>query len=241
MTSYFNLTLDTTAPSGVTVKINGDEEKTSSTSAVLTIACGDADTTGYQMKIWGTATAQSESQAQWENFATEKSVTLSAANGIKTIYVKVRDDVWNESAAASDTIRLDTTVPIVEIMGPDVAKISKISGKNASVFRFTVGTLTSGAYADTSEFKVMVVENINAAHDSATNKPIPIAGGSKFTVDEGRFTPDGTYLAGTNGNLFDGNDVAITICGEDLEAASPGDGAKIVKVFARASSGLWSV
>lgn len=239
MASYFNLTLDTTAPSGVEVKINGDEEKANSTSVVLTISCSDADTSGYQMKIWGTASAANETDALWKTFSSEKNITLPTGDGIKTVYVKVRDDVWNESATASDSIQLTTTVPRVAVSGPDVAKISKIDGKNASVISFIVYR------SDISEFKVMVVESVNASHDSATNKPIPIAGGSGFSancIPANDFTHDSTYLAGTNGVLFSEDECTVTIYGEDLEAASPGDGVKIVKVFAKDRySGLWSV
>ncbi len=237
MAGYFNLTLDTTAPSGVTVKINGDEEKTNSTAVMLTITCSDADTSGYQMKIWGTSDAQSEDSAEWETFANEKSATLPAGDGIKTVYVKVRDDVWNESAAVSDTIKIYTNVPVVNIIGPNVTKISNVSGKNVTTLQFTVG-------GDVSEFKVMVVENINDSHDSATNKPIPIAGGSSFDSSGSvtDFTPDNTYLAGTNGWLMIGDPCNLTLYGADILSASPGDGVKIIKIFAKdLDSGNWSL
>ena len=236
MAGYFNLTLDTTAPSGVTVKINGDEEKTNSSAVMLTITCSDADTSGYQMKIWGTSDAQSEDSAEWETFANEKSATLPAGDGIKTVYVKVRDDVWNESAAVSDTIKIYTNVPVVTINGPDIAKISKVSGKDVSVITFNAGM------SDISAFKVMVVENINAAHDAATNKRIPVAGGSKYSKDSGFFTDDETYLEASDGYMIMQDNITVTLYGTDLESASPGDGVKIVKVFVRDyNSELWSL
>lgn len=51
MASYFNLTLDTLAPAGLTVKVNGDAQYTTSTAVTLTIRVTDSATTGYQMKI----------------------------------------------------------------------------------------------------------------------------------------------------------------------------------------------
>ena len=43
----------------------------------------------------------------------------------------------------------------------------------------------------------------------------------------------GNYPAATN--------IQVTITGTDLETASPGDGAKIVKVFVKNEAGTWSV
>lgn len=53
MASYFNLTLDTLAPTGLTVKLNGEDIYTTTTSVTMTLTLTDGNTTGYQMKIWG--------------------------------------------------------------------------------------------------------------------------------------------------------------------------------------------
>ena len=66
MANYINVTLDTIEPSSVGVLINGDETKTSSSAVTLTIDCADPELAGYQMKIWGTADAPTESDAIWE-------------------------------------------------------------------------------------------------------------------------------------------------------------------------------
>ena len=50
MASYFNLILDTLAPSGITLTINDGAIYTTSASVQLKIGCSDASTTGYQ---WG--------------------------------------------------------------------------------------------------------------------------------------------------------------------------------------------
>ncbi|MCX7004207.1 MAG: hypothetical protein NTV22_13180 [bacterium] len=47
----------------------------------------------------------------WESYATSKAWTLAAGDGIRTVYVKFRDALLNESAAVSDSIILDTTPP----------------------------------------------------------------------------------------------------------------------------------
>lgn len=223
MASYFNLTLDTLAPAGLSVTINGDAVYATSTAVSLDIAVTDADTTGYQMKIWGLDGAAEETDANWETFTTTKNVTLPGGDGLKTVYVKVRDDVGNESAAASDTITLDTVVPSVTISGPDKTKISKIVGYDVAVINFM-------ASVEFKQYKVCVVPATSSTQTSGIT--IGTAGGSQ----------------NTSGNKGDGEDlfpkdtnIEVSINGTDLEAASSGDGVKIVKVFVQSQAGNWSV
>ena len=89
MASYFNLILDTLAPSGITLTINDGAIYTTSASVQLKIGCSDASTTGYQMKIWGINGVTNESQASWETFTTSKTVTLPSGDGLKKVYIKV--------------------------------------------------------------------------------------------------------------------------------------------------------
>ena len=53
LASYFNLTLDTTAPAGLSVSINEDALYTTTPVVTLKVSVSDDVTTGYQMKIWG--------------------------------------------------------------------------------------------------------------------------------------------------------------------------------------------
>ena len=109
MASFFNLTLDTLAPAGLSIILNDGAQYATSANVTAKISVSDEVTTGYQMKIWGTKTAETEEAASWETFAAEKAITLPDGDGLKTIYCKVRDDVGNESAAVSDTITLNST------------------------------------------------------------------------------------------------------------------------------------
>ena len=77
MASFFNLILDTLAPSGVTLKINNGAQYTTTREVTLNIGTTDSDTVGYQMKIWGIDGIDTESAASWETFSTSKTVTLS--------------------------------------------------------------------------------------------------------------------------------------------------------------------
>lgn len=219
MASYFNLTLDTTAPSGLTLAINDGALYATSTAVTLTISVTDAQTTGYQMKIWGIDGVADEGSASWENYATSKSVNLTAGDGLKTVYIKVRDDVGNESAQVSDTITLNTSVPVVTITGPDKSKISKVSGFNQAIINFT-------ADVEFEEYKVCVVPQSNSTQEAGT--VIGTTNGSINTSGNA-----GSYPASEN--------IQVTITGADLEAASSGDGVKIVKVFVKNAAGTWSV
>ena len=216
MASYFRLTLDTTAPGGVGLVINNGAVNTSSPVVNLAIACTDSDKTGYQMKIWGIDGAATESAATWETYSATKQVTLPTGDGSKTVYVKVRDDVYNESAAASDTITLDTSVPEVTIQSQDVQKISKISPKNVS-------TIIWQADVAITEWIIKVVDSINATHEDGT--VVPVTGGSTNIT--------GIEKAATT-------NVTTKIYGADLETASSGDGEKILKIFVKNAAGTWS-
>lgn len=219
MASFFNLTLDTLAPSGLTIKLNDGAEYTTSATVTLKLTLADEETTGYQMKIWGIDGVSDEETAEWETYTAQKSITLVSGDGLKTVSVKVRDDVGNESAAATDTITLDTKVPTVTITGPDKPKISKMTGFNESRFSFIADVAFE-------EYKVCVVPQTSSTQDAGT--VIPTTAGSSNTSGS-----DGSYEASTK--------IDVVINGTDLATASSGDGVKIVKVFVRTSSGLWSV
>lgn len=219
MASYFNLTLDTTAPAGLGISINDNAIYTTSTLVTLKLTLTDPDTNGYQMKIWGIDGVDDEGTAQWETFQEEKQITLPGGDGMKTVSVKVRDDVGNESSVVTDDITLNTAVPAVTITGPDVTKVSKVAGHNSAVVSFTV----DGPF---EEYKVCVVPATNSEQDAGT--VIPTTNGSVNTSGA-----DGGYPASTP--------ISTTINGADLEAASSGDGVKTVKVFVRNAAGTWSV
>lgn len=218
MASYFNLTLDTLAPQGLTIKLNNGSQYTTSKSVTLGIVLTDASTVGYQMKVWGVNGAETEADATWETYASSKNITLLNNDGLKTVYVKVRDDVCNETAVVSATITLDTSVPAVTIIGPDVSRISKTAPKNVATFSFTSDVAFT-------EYKIKVVPSKSSLHDAGTL--IGTANGST------NMTATGTFKASTA--------ISCKVYGKDLEAASSGDGEKIIKVFVKNAHGTWSV
>lgn len=219
MASFFNLTLDTLAPTGLAVSLNDNAEYTTSATVTLSVEVEDSPTTGYQMKIWGINSAENEEDASWETYTPSKSITLISGDGQKTVYVKVRDDVGNETSAVTDTIILDTKVPSVTITGPDKSKISKVATFNESRFSFSADVAFE-------EYKVCVVPQNSSTQEAG--QVIPTTAGSTNTSGS-----DGDYEASTP--------IQVMINGTDLETVSGGDGVKIIKVFVRTAAGTWSV
>ena len=224
MVNYFNLTLDTTAPSGVTVSLDGGSQFATQQLINASIATTDTVTSGYQMKIWGNVDSLFDSNVQsteeasaWVTFATTKQIKLSIGDGNKSISVKIRDDVHNQSSIATDSILLDQSMPVVTTTNPDVTKISKINGKNIASFSFT-------SDSSFTEYKVKVVASSGASNDSGVL--IPITNGSI------NMSATGTFPANTP--------IDCQINGSDFEIASSGDGVKIVKIFVRDEAGNWS-
>lgn len=220
MAAFFNLTLDTLAPQGVTLSINAGAIYTSNKAVTLAIGCSDVSTAGYSMKIWGSVTgAATEEDAKWENYSASKTVTLTDGDGLKTIYVKVRDNVWNEADPVSATITLNTSIPVVTIVGPDVSIVSEVAGKNTAKFNFTANAIFD-------EYKVGVVPATNSTVSDVT--VIGTSGGSANTSGS-----DGNYPADTN--------IEVTINGTDFKTAAGGaDGTYIIKAFVKNQAGTWS-
>lgn len=224
MPANFQLVLDTTGPQGVGGKLNGDDTYTNVRGVTLAATTTDPDTTGYQIKVWGDVDPAAnaniqplEADSSWITLTAAVAVQLSAGDGTKNVTWRLRDDVWNTSATATDQIVLDTAVPVVTISaGPDVAKVSKIAGRDTA-------TVTWASDSDYQDYVVKVVPNGSSDHNAGT--AIPTAAGS-------------TNVGGAAGTAA--APVTTAIHGADLEAASAGDGAKTVKVFVQDLAGNWS-
>lgn len=240
MASYVNITLDNTGVTPLMVTLNSDETRTGSTAVTLSVFLADADkeyADNYTMCILGDVVSSGE----WEKFAYEKTVVLTDGDGLKEVFVIIRDDLLNEGDAVSDTITLYTTVPTVTVAGPTIARISTNEGKDVTTFTFT-------ADKSIEALKVMAVENINVLHDDATSKLMPVTNGSKITVtneagESVKISSD-TGLSLDLGGLVAysaGREFTVTVYGLDLYEASPDDGVKIIKVFVRERDGNWSV
>jgi len=225
MANFITVFLDTTAPSNPTISLNGGSTYANDQFVDCIIGTTDGDTSKYQMKLWGdvdlgndTNVQGSEVASKWVTFTGTKQVRISDGNGQKTISLKIRDEVHNESAVVSDSITYDATKPVVTVTAPDVTKISTIGGKDVVNFSFTVSEVFV-------EYKVKVVNSSGATEE--TGSIIPVVNGSINTSGTGAF--DTTT-----------EPITVSVNGQDLQDVSSGDGLKTIKVFVRDESGLWS-
>lgn len=109
MSATFTIQIDTTAPAVSTV-INAGAPATDQSLVDLETT---SDPDAYEMKVWGAidptdpinaSYGETEEEADWIAFSVSVPVRLAPGGGAKRLYTKVRDDVNNVSAVASDDI-----------------------------------------------------------------------------------------------------------------------------------------
>jgi len=107
--SSATIMLDTRAPTGVGILINGGINWTNATSVVLNVAADDAvPGSGLGEIALGQDGAAWD---PWEPFSVLRPYNLSAGDGMKTVYIRVRDRAGNVGSFAADDILLDTVRP----------------------------------------------------------------------------------------------------------------------------------
>ena len=113
--SVRSFTIDSQAPTDLSISIEGGSVYTASTSVTLTLSATGAS----KMMISNYANF---SGASWETYTTSKSWTLTSTDGTKTVYFKAKDNAVGDNGdsnyanvadAINDTIILDTTAPII--------------------------------------------------------------------------------------------------------------------------------
>ena len=224
MASFFKLVLDTTGPQSPTFAIAAGASFVSSQTTTADFSTADSSTTGYQVKIWGnvdttfnSAIQATEAASEWITYSASIAVKLSSGDGVKTLHAKIRDDVWNETAELTDTVTLDTTVPVITVSsGPEPTKVSKVSGKDTVTFAFQSDSALKA-------WKVKVVPS--SASTEGTGTTIPTTAGS-------------TNMTG--GALAKETNKTCTIKGADLATAAGADGEYTIKVFGQDEAGNWS-
>jgi hypothetical protein len=229
MATSFTLELDTTGPQSPAVSVDGGAAYSGDFTVDIAVTTSDTPTTGYQVKIYGDVddaadTARyraAEANAPWITLGagTFTGIVLAATDGSKTVKVKIRDDVFNPSAEATDTITVDSTIPVPNItVNPDFTKISKQATKRLSTFTFQSNEAVQA-------WKVKAVANSGAAHSSGTQL----------------LTTNGSTNV-TGGSLAASTPVVVEIDGADLEVALGSDATTTIKLFVQdANTGVWSV
>lgn len=99
--------VDTQAPSG-SITINGGASSTNSPSVTLTISATDLTSGVSEMILSNDGVFDEE---VWEAFTSSRPWALSQGDGLKTVYLKLKDKAKNESSIYADDILLDTTPP----------------------------------------------------------------------------------------------------------------------------------
>ena len=102
-------------------------DKTSSPNSILTINV--SDDTDLDMILSESSTFVG---ASYESYNTTKSFTLSAGDGLKTVYGRFNDEKNNSTSVLSDAITLDTTAPAT----PATTFIQNVS--NAETFEYRI-------------------------------------------------------------------------------------------------------
>jgi hypothetical protein len=105
-TASYATTLDQTPPIIKSVSINGGAPYTNSQSVMFNLLAEDAlaGVSEVGFSIDG-------ANWSWQEYSQEKSFDLPAGDGVKIVYVKVRDRAGNESDTISSGITLDTVPP----------------------------------------------------------------------------------------------------------------------------------
>jgi hypothetical protein len=235
MPGTFQLVLDTLGPQAVTLLLDAGGPNFTM-DRVVTAIPGTSSTDAVLMKIWGDVDNAADANVQTTEAASSwvaygnRDITVATGDGVKTINIRLRDDVGNTSSVATDTITLDTTAPTVTIdAGPSSTaggtppKISKVGG-------FDDGSITWHADSDIQAYKIKFVPSTGA--DQSQGTTIPTAGGSTNV----NVTSDGSVKVAA------ATQVTSHVKGTDLDtAAANGDGTKQLKIFVQDMAGNWSV
>jgi hypothetical protein len=226
--SHFTLTLDTQAPANPAILLNSGAAVTGAREVAVALSTADYQAGARdvaQMRLWGDVdpaadpfVQPTEAASVWQTFETDYVVRLSTGSGRKTIHARLKDDVCNESPEFCDFIDLDLDSPVVSITtAVDRARISKVAPCNAALFIWE----SSRAFV---RYEVRVVPSPGSPHIAGV--PIGTAHGSTGVVGVGSFPANAP--------------MTTVINGADLEAASPGDTRKTLKVYVQDQNGVWS-
>ena len=160
--------LDTVTPAASLVLANNDDKKIKDNPSNVALFAArvtytnDPSENSIQFKLYGdfTENAQSaqgitEGNAEWKDWAKSAgkdyqlvtNLYCTAGAGIKTVYLKVKDNAGNVSEAVSATFTYDTSAPEVNISGVDYNRISKVHSE-----RRNGSDLIVGKFADETKF-----------------------------------------------------------------------------------------
>lgn len=135
-----SFTVDATPPQAPSILIDAGAEVSLDLSLLLQLSATDATTGVSQMMISEDA---GFAGAIWEIYVTSKTQTIPTGDGIRTLYVKFKDAVGNESETATDSVFVDSHSPGLEV-GPIPTDFPKTIN----------GTATDAATIVSVEFRI---------------------------------------------------------------------------------------
>lgn len=106
--NVFSLIFDRTRPYNGSISINNGATYTTTTNVNLTLSASD----NFEVTSMNISNTPSFPESNWKSYATSKSWQLTSGDGVKTVYVKFRDEAGNDSATYyQDSITYDSTPP----------------------------------------------------------------------------------------------------------------------------------
>ncbi len=237
------ITLDTIAPDGGSISINGGAAYTNSTSVTLTLYAEGAS----RMMV---SEDSGFAGASYEAYAASRSFTLSGGEGTKTVYAKYMDEAGNETVGTvSDSIILDTIAPSVSVSTPSAALTSSgsvtytvtYSGADTITLAKEDITLNKTGTADgavevsgTGGTRTVTISGITGdgtlgisiagatAADDAGNTALPAGPSATFTVDN---TAPTVSISAPSATLTASNSITYTVtyAGADTITLASGD------------------
>ena len=174
---------DTTPPSG-SVNINSGATLTSSTNVTLTLAAADTGSSVSLMRF----SNDDSSWTDWEAYGTNKTWSLTAGDGLKTVFVQFKDLADNASDSYSDTITLDTTAPEMNVQGNSTAIANGDAAPSTTDHTDFGPALVAGG----AVVRTYTITNSGNAALKLTGTPMVVVGGAQsneFAVTEQPMTP----------------------------------------------------
>ncbi|RLF42303.1 MAG: hypothetical protein DRN12_00720 [Thermoplasmata archaeon] len=148
-----SITLDTIAPSDLSISINNGASYTNNITVTLTLSAN-----GGPVYNW-----LSNNGINWNRYqySTTQTWNLSNGEGLKTVYYKARDSAGNNATAVTATITLDTTSPT------PVTLSSPSAGETLSTQTPTFSW--NDPNSDTGQFKIEILQSGSVIQSSYLN------------------------------------------------------------------------
>ncbi len=154
-----SVVLDTTPPTlSAGVLAGGAANVTSSTVSLFLESGGDA----WEMQVTGDTVPADSGWIAWQS---SSSVELTPESGMKTVWVRVRDEAGNTSTSTSDSVQLDAPSPVL-----DSLSIASGSFGDAVVLS---GSHFGGAQGESRVFFGGVTATVVAWADSSISVEVP--------------------------------------------------------------------